>query len=588
MLDVGQSSFPVRDIREIINQIRHMGRLADPVFIAIGTKLSEALATLNAFQQDFSDLSAQLESDATAQIRGNLEIVAQKSLELSASANHSASTLAPILHAVDHVKKPLAVLEQVGAEVSALSVNAKVLAALVYIEGVDFTVFTQEIGRLGTMGAEAVHHTETSLEAVGQSIDKTKHALDIFDREQVQELTEVASGIRSCVQDLEKRQTASKRSIEQMSQMSRQIGTEVTQCIISLQTNDLTSQRIEHIATALEKLCDLMEGKDKALEEFAWAADFSDNSLVALGRHVCTLQIDQFTHALAEFYAEVEKLKVSLVAMGVDVRAILDVAANVFHDQGGGSFIRDVQTHADRASGLLTEFARGKQNICQLMQAVSCGFETMREHVSVINSIDSDLRVMGLNATFKCGRLGESGKALGIVAHELRACSRKTEESSLSVTEAIAPVLDAVTSLVGHANDENSQALALTVQTEDAVQELSRLAQTMEGTLASIVKDGFLPLAEMLDQTGVSIAIHQTMKREVSPIVDRLSQIIDLFPVDAHLDSLVKDDIHKLLEGHYTMAGERVIHHMFDSGPAHDQTVNATTAESQSIDDMFF
>ena len=588
MRDGGDISFPVDDVRKMVDQVRCLACSVDPVFIEVGGKLSAALSTLNTLQNDFTALLERLESGNTARIRRDLVGIARKSLQLSGSVDNDGSSLSPILHVVEQVERPLAVLKKIGTEVGALSVNAKVLAAQVRVEGVDFTVFTQEIGRLGVMGAEAVDKTEGSLDAVRHSMDQARTAMTSFGKASAQELDQVANRMETCVLAFENRQAASRQSVENISRISKQIGERVAQCVASLQINDLTSQRIEHIATALEKVCALAEGGARNNEEFSWAADFDDQRLSALVRHVCTLQIDQFNHALDEFYAEIERLKANLVAMGADIQDILKDAGQIFHGEEGDSFIRDVQIHADKASRLLSEYAQARQRICGLMETVAAGFDSMRRDIDGINSIDADLRVMGLNATFKCGRLGTSGRALGVVAQELRACSRRTEEASIAVSESIDTVLDAVSSLVVRADDEDSKALALTAQTSDTVRELDQLAQGMETSLMTILEDGFSPLSALLDRTGGSIEIHHILKREVSSILDRLFQIVQSIPVDGRSLTQVQDDIHKLLSAHYTMAGERTIHDMFDTNFDTLAEVKATTASTQSLDDIFF
>ena len=577
----------VATLRDLVSQIRGIGRQVDPVFVAIGEDLERALKSLNGFGKEFIALSNNLSSDNKNNIAADLKEIAQKSMELISEVDNDGSLLETVLETIKKIHQPLSALKQVGVEISALSTNAKILSAQVNVEGVDFSVFTKEIGRLGVMEAAAVQKTEASLNIVHAAAASVQEARTSFGQNNVRGLTQAAQRLENCVSTMLKQQSASYSAIDRMSEMSAKIEKRVSQCVAALQINDMTSQVVNHVANVLENLCTLLEGGAGNKEEFLWAVDFDERHLAALVRYVCKIQLEQFSHAINSFYSEIEKLKSSLVAMSVDVQGILGISVSVFQGESKDNFIRDVQSHAENAAQLLAEYARAKQQICTLMEKVSSGFNDVRDDVHRIRSIDADLRVMGLNATFKCGRLGTAGRALGIVAQELRACSRKTEESSIAVTEAISPVLGIVGSLVQRANEEDGHALALTSQTETAVRELTLMSEELEGALGGLT-NGFSQLSMMMDQTGLSINIHNNMKSLITPIMEKISDIVSKLPENSELPPLIKNDIHKLLADHYTMAGERVIHDMFDTGPINLQEVSVTNSSEQSIDDMFF
>ena len=587
MLDKDGLTFPTQSLRETVAALRRIPGVVDPMFMAIGDKLAHALGALNTLQGDFNSLSARLQSAETQSLGQTLETVAAQSEELSRSLDQDSELLQPVLTVISGVSNALMTLKQVGTEIGALSVNAKVLAAQVNVTEVDFSVFTQEMGRLGRMEAEAVQKAEASLYSVRSSVDSAQNAMLQFGRNNVQELSHVAQRLDQCMTALFQQQRASSLALDRMSAMSQQIGAKVAQCISALQINDLTSQRIEHVATALEKICAMVEADSKNNEEFAWAAHYDRDRKIAMAATACKLQESQSAHALGEFNIEINKLKDSLVGLSQDVVAILDMASTVFQADGGESVIRTVQTQAEHASRLLVEYAEAKDSISTLMGAVSDGFNVMRDDISDINSLDADMRVMGLNATFKCGRLGHSGRALGVVAQELRVCSRKTEESSVYVSGLIAPITSVISGLVNRAHSENQQALDLTSKTQTAVTELTEMARLMESSLV-VLKDGCGSLEKLLGQAGSSITVHNVMSQNLTPIIGILKDVGLSVSVDQAMESAIHDDISRFLAGNYTMEGERVIHSMLGTSTDGISSVSATTADSQSIDDMFF
>jgi len=584
MLDSG---IAISTIRTLIDDVRQLGLSIEPIFIKIGETLAESAADLSGLQQEFAALSASLESDDMERIGLVLGEAAQKSMVLSLAIEGEGDLLAPVTRAVQEVGKPLNSLKQIGSEVGALSVNAKVLAAQVHVAGIDFSVFTQEIGRLGALGSDAVQKTEASLEIVKVMVNRAQDAFSAFGKDNAAELTQVAQRMDICLSFLARRQDASRNAINRMSAMTKDIEEKISQCVASLQINDLTSQRIDHIAVALDKLCHLLEEGPTKEGEYAWAVDFDSAHLAALALTVCTLQKSQFLYASEAFSKEVDKIISSLTGLSSDVWDIHSITKDVFQGDKGENFIRDVQTHAETSARLLDMYVSAKQQICTIMGDVSEGFKAMSQDVSAINSIDADIRVMGLNATFKCGRLGDSGRALGVVAQELRSCSRRTEESSAAVVTTIAPVAQAITDLVDRTNTENSQAESLTTQTETALAELTNLVQTLETSVLGL-QGRCNRLAVLMEKTVSSIDVNKIMAPKISSVLDRLSQINWATPIDDQMLETVQDDVRKFLASHYTMEGERTIHALFDALPAERTEISATSAETQSMDDIFF
>ena len=59
------------------------------------------------------------------------------------------------------------------------------------------------------------------------------------------------------------------------------------------------------------------------------------------------------------------------------------------------------------------------------MAAVLDAAGALTQRLANMQSVQEDIRILGLNATLKCGRLGTLGRPLAAVAQELRLCSAR-------------------------------------------------------------------------------------------------------------------------------------------------------------------
>jgi hypothetical protein len=199
------------------------------------------------------------------------------------------------------------------------------------------------------------------------------------------------------------------------------------------------------------------------------------------------------------------------------------------------------------------------------------------------------MRVMGLNATFKCTRLGDAGRALGVIAHELRSCSKRTEEISEQISKLLLTAID-ISGALG--TDESSDAQMVSELGKwmmNSSLDLGALSMKLEATLEKLRKDGER-VATQLTDTADKITVHHRMSEALLTARTKLEAIAEATGIQGTDVDVVSERIRTLLEGHYTMQSERLIHKLFvdcfDDEKV-EQTAGSSTAEPD-IDDLLF
>ena len=566
--EIATTATAVPRLKAAIADLAAMTRPTEAVFLAIGQALERAATDLGQMEGDFVELSRRLDADESARLSAALTEAIRQSIGLAGGAAEVAGLLDGLAKAAGAASRPLAVLTSAVAEISALAINAKIQAVQVLSVNANFSVFTTEIGRLGHLAGAAVGLAADHFGTLRAGIGVAVGAVAEFERTDAhRELDAVRQRLEAGLAGLLDRRRRSQTAMAELGERSRRIAARVAACVTELQINDRTCQRIDHVRRALELLCGLLE--DSGAEECAWAAGMAPDRLAALVAAVCRLQASQLDRAVAEYRHGVGRLCESLAALSTEAAALAASARQVFGAGAGASFVDELQGHADRAAFLLGAYAKAEAQVRSLVESVSGGFRALVEDMEAIHSVDADMRVMGLNATLKCGRLGDSGRTLGIIAQELRSCGRRTEEASHAISSTIADAADRAKALVARSETAHGEASALVDTVATSMQALAALGDGVADGLARLETAGASVSTLLADAAG-GIQVHHQVGEAAAGVAALLQAAAEAAGVSTDTAAAVHDDVRRLLERNYTMASERMVHQLFgeDASPA--------------------
>ncbi|MFD2233405.1 methyl-accepting chemotaxis protein [Phaeospirillum tilakii] len=552
----------------------------ETAFIALGDALASARGALGGGSSRFAVLSDLLERDEGAQAERTLAEGQRSLLTISSETHEVVDGLSRLDRGAGAVARPLAVLAKIIDEISALGTNAKIHAAQITAEGIDFTVFTRDIDRLHQLAAATLDQTQARLGALDRALATARQAAARFQGNDSAELERIGGRLGGQVAELSRRRQRARAALPEIESRTKVIAERVSRCISALQINDLTSQRFEHVRTALAQVAALLD------EAGARAAGFDPGEGRRVAAAVCALQIEQMNRATADFRQAIEDLKSNLAGLGHDAAAMLNEARTLFGGGGDGGFIEDVAHDVDRAATLLQSYCQADERMRIQITAVSGVFAEIASDLGELRSIDADLRIMGLNATFKCGRLGSAGHALGVVAQELRACSRRTEEISRQIGGAIDAATAEAAAIAERSEQEYRTAATLAEAIGSTLPPLRLLSGELAATLTELTHacDG---VARLLDDASQGFDREHSLQEGVAALARRLTAVAERAVPGGVDPASVRDQIHRLLGHHYTMSSERDIHEMFNVGESGAAAATAADAEAD-VDSFLF
>lgn len=582
---------PLADILHGLDTLNaDLGRLTAPneaAFMTLGDALASARTTLANGSSQFHALSEMLDSGDGNHAETMIASARNDILSISAETRGIAANLHQLDQRTGAVAKPLGTLAKIISEISALGINAKIHAAQVNAQGIDFTVFTKDIDRLQQLADDTIKRAAGQLGSLSMAMSSARHASDSFQRGDAVELESIGTRLGGQLTELAARRETVRRALPGIEQRTGIIANRVSRSISALQINDLTSQRFEHVRSALALMRGLTAPPSGG--ETDWLYGIDDERKRQIFAAVCSLQAQQMERAAADFSQAIHDLKDNLTALGAEASTILDEAQALFGGKNGdNSFIESVAADIERAAVLLDNYCQADERVRMLIHQVSEVFGLIAKDLSALRSIDADLRIMGLNATLKCTRLGASGHALGVVAQELRACSRRTEEISRLIATAIDAATAEAQALAERSEREHATAAALAANIAESTRAMRAISGLLDKTLNDLMT-ACDRVSRLLSEATGSFDLEQSLERGIAALVVRLNELGRKAAPDGVDPALVREDIQRMLGQHYTMSSERIIHDIFADGESLSAAPPATAAsDGTDIDDFFF
>ncbi len=326
----------------------------------------------------------------------------------------------------------------------------------------------------------------TQLAGTGRSEDTELHRLTLSLRRalaQVQRVTQnihrtsrdVETEARSLLEAARRQQSAVDRSQTAVSSMGESLsgaGKRVNQLESFAQetTGSLTemTERIEQVATALQKLDAAARKTSEKVETVSDRAA----GIVSAGT-----ALSAFAQQTADFVSSVEG--------GID-------AVRRRAEETGG-LAREVTNTAERGELLVADSVKAMYRIedtvkrsMELVNALGRNSLEIGRVIDVIQDIADQTNLLALNAAIIASQAGESGKAFGVVAAEVRSLAERTARSTREIGQQIKRVRDGVEKTVALVTDAKDQATAGVEQGDKAAIALKEIRSITQRTFSAV------------------------------------------------------------------------------------------------------
>jgi hypothetical protein len=517
-------------------------KLAEQGFLAAGESLEGAVTILDRLTERFGEYVAGLDAEAFDDTRRSLTAAGAHVAALSEGRRSDAAALAALVEIVGATERRIVALQPIAQEVEALSLHARVVAGGMGGAAADFVAFAGSIRDAAQDARCSLAQASDALQRVHQDVTAAGAQAGGFTSRFGDALRSIPSRLTGNLRSLTAQQQLASDAATAARYQSEAVRRQVAEQIFALQLGDITRQRVEHVAAALQFLAERPRDVGSLL-----AAQLTDTA-------------DQLQH-------DGERIEAGLRQLAEAARAIGQLGIQLHGDASHGGFIAALEADIRQTATLSGELSAADAETDRYMAAVLEGAGTLETRLASVQSVQEDIRIMGLNATLKCGRLGTVGRALAVVAQELRLCSERFGVHAASVLHD----LDRLESIAGSLQDPSRRGehTQLTQAIEQMLAPLRRLGQLQDELATSLTQlradsDEVGRLVEIaVSQFAVRHALAQTLRTEATEFASWSDT------GDGGCSPMER------IASTYTMAREREIHARFAAMPLEMETADS-------------
>jgi hypothetical protein len=170
------------------------------------------------------------------------------------------------------------------------------------------------------------------------------------------------------------------------------------------------------------------------------------------------------------------------------------------------------------------------------------------------------MRLVGLNTALRCGRLGDEGRALSVIAQELRGYANQTVEDANALVSVLQETVASAERFERERRGQGAERIALLERDmADALSTFQASGGRLNDALAILSREGE-QVGQVLADTAASIRVHGDVGPALHTAGDRLGDIAGTMASPVQDAGLVTERLRWFGADRYTMASEREIH----------------------------
>lgn len=572
------SNGAVDGIASSADAIRLARALVEERFLALGRTLEDAADRLDRLTGTFRSIAAEFDGEALKHAARELTDAAGRVTTLAGSYRAERGALGGLVAAAADMDERVQRMHRAIKAADVLGVSAKIEAMHIGPAGADFVAFAEEIDRSLKLSQSNLAELAREIAGVRGHLEQAEAAERCFEAQHADALAQVPRRLAAGVARLAAHHQQAAGAGAAVAERSQRVGLRVGEAVMALQIGDVTRQRIEHVEQALA----LLDGE---------AADGAPDGTAAANpaTRIRRLLSAQLADTAGEFDQEVARIFASLRELAANAGDIAELGRRAYGDAAGGgdSFLHDLRNDVTQAASLLGGFAAARRNADAVVGSVQSVAASLAAHVGTIRSLEADIRIMGLNTTLKCGRLGTIGRPLAVIAQELRACANVTAVEAGAVMAGLGRMTRGVETLSGDERARRSADIMAVAEIMDrAIRRLGDAGTALAGALGALDGDGTAIRAALADT-----AAHAGIREEIGSVLRRSAA--ELEPgTDGPLSGAQAPAETALLErirASYTMKQERTVHARALGTPEPaDLPPRAVTTAEAALDDILF
>ena len=493
------------------------------------------------------------------------------------------ATLAGLGETVTATGRRIATLHPIVQEVATLSLSARSSPVAWAMRRVDFTAFAGGIADAAEYARDRLTGVQHALGQMARELAEAQAGATLSAQRHGPAMQAIPERVVANLRSLAAQQQRAAEAATAAHRQSEAVRRHVAEQMVALQLGDITRQRLEHVQMAAGLLAEecgqagdllsaqLLDAADDLVRQ-GDQVEAGLSSLVAAAQAIGELgaqlhggEIGAQAHGGeagaqprdGEIRAQPRDGEICAQPRDGEIRAQPRDAASGMrrHPESGGGFVAALEMDIRQTAVLFSELGASDETNGRQMEAVLKTTDILAARLTEVQSVQEDLRIMGLNASLKCGRLGTVGRPLSEVAQELRRCGMRFEAKAASVLSELDGVRTVAEALHDPARHEQHAEMA---QAADALIAPLRRLHELEHDLVVTLSQLHADAAEVGRLVEGAIA-QFSVRHALAASLRDVAVTFAAWPGAAAASGEVLDRV----AAAYTMERERAVHARF-------------------------
>lgn len=570
-----------QEAQDLAVRLAHLHAPLEDAFLVVGERLGQSFETARNVTLLAEVLASRLSEPEFQETLASLDRGARAVAALQSQKTGRWEVLTKVMVSAHGVSSALSKVERMMAHLGIIGLNGKIQAACLEHTTADFTVFTDATIRLAARGRQVVSDSAAALTELQHQTERAIGLQTEFEGTHMAELAKVGTRLTTSVTAMRAKQADSMRMLSGLPDNLRNVHSRIGAIVSDMQFGDITRQRLEHSEAALGMLGSVLAQDRKVMD-----ADIADADLPLLAEAICTLHATQLDETSKQFKTHKQGIDSSLRWVSQRLQEVRAGAEGIHSAQDGSSFLMEIDHDLEKVSAVVSHFDESVNATEAAMRQVVSAANAAVAALNSLGEVVIDLNIIGLNASIRCGNVGMKGKALDVIAQELRGYARQARASSDGIVERLAEVIQLAESLAVDRSGFLDELADLRTWLEEAVERL-RQAGGETGWVLTHIQESANGLAASIAEALTRFDTLGVVERDLLDTAVRLRAVADSVRPSMTIGEL-QDERRRVLgflAAHYTMASERDVHRLITGEM---QNAPAPAVADDDLSDILF
>lgn len=392
-------------------------RSIEKSFLDMGQRLLDSARQLREITAAHEGMPGELQGEEFTKAVGLLTRLQAEVGEIANRQDADGERVETLMAMARQLEDPIDSLSKAVRNLGLIAINARIIAAGMAEMTGDFDSFALEMVDLGRNAASIVVEFSKAHRRLVEALALAGSANAAFRKKHDGTLSAISMRLGEQLAVIEGHRAHALADVAQSGRMAGSISRRIGEAVSAMQIGDITRQRLEHVEDALADL-DLQ------------ACSPATRALVL---RVDAMQLDETRDDYARELAAITR---ALLSLSSDADRVLDesCAQSDALLSNGGTALAGLVADLGSVTTVLGDYETMRTRISALRSEVAGCVGDMQARMDDIAALEQSMRLLSINTSVRCSRFGEEGRALRVVAQEMRELAAYTVEAATTIT----------------------------------------------------------------------------------------------------------------------------------------------------------